>query len=209
MGRGAETRQVILGRAAQVASLVGLEGLTIGGLAEELDLSKSGLFAHFQSKEALQVETLRYAAQLFVDHVVRPALKARRGEPRVRALFERWLEWAKADTLKGGCLFVAASTELDDREGPARQELVGQQKDWLEFLSTVTGGAVTEGHFRPKLDTEQFAHDVYGVMLACHHSRRLLRDPRAEERARRSFETLVLAARAPRPARKPRASAAS
>jgi AcrR family transcriptional regulator len=207
MGRGADTRQVILGRAAQVASLVGLEGLTIGGLAEELDLSKSGLFAHFQSKEVLQVETLRYTAQLFIDHVIRPALKARRGEPRVRALFERWLEWAKADTLEGGCLFVAASTELDDREGPARQELVRQQKDWLEFLSTVTGGAVTEGHFRPKLDTEQFAHDVYGVMLVCHHSRRLLRDPRAEERARRAFETLVLAARPPRPARKPRAVA--
>ena len=89
MGRGADTRQVILGRAAQVASLVGLEGLTIGGLAEELQLSKSGLFAHFHSKEALQVDTLRFAAQLFIDSVIRPALKSRRGEPRVRALFER------------------------------------------------------------------------------------------------------------------------
>ena len=207
MGRGADTRNVILGRAAQVASLVGLEGLTIGGLAEDLELSKSGLFAHFQSKEALQVETLRFAAQLFIDNVIRPALKARRGEPRVRALFERWLDWAKADTLVGGCLFVAASTELDDREGPARQELVRQQKDWLEFVSTVAGGAVTEGHFRAKLDTEQFAIDVYGVMLACHHSRRLLRDPRADERARRAFEALVLAAQPP-PARTSRASAA-
>ena len=206
MGRGADTRNVILGRAAQVASLVGLEGLTIGGLAEDLELSKSGLFAHFQSKEALQVETLRFAAQLFIDNVIRPALKARRGEPRVRALFERWLEWAKADTLVGGCLFVAASTELDDREGPARQELVRQQKDWLEFVSTVAGGAVTEGHFRAKLDTEQFAIDAYGVMLACHHSRRLLRDPRADERARRAFEALVLAAQPPRPARTSRPS---
>jgi AcrR family transcriptional regulator len=198
MGRGAETRQVILGRAAHVASLVGLEGLTIGGLAGELRLSKSGLFAHFHSKEALQVETLRFAAQLFVDNVIRPALKSRRGEPRVRALFERWLDWAKADTLEGGCLFVAASAELDDREGPARQELVRRQKDWLQFLSTVAGGAVSEGHFRAKLDTEQFAQDVYGVMLACHHSRRLLRDPRAEERARRAFDALVDAARRPR-----------
>jgi AcrR family transcriptional regulator len=209
MGRGADTRQVILSRAAQVASLVGLEGLTIGGLAEELDLSKSGLFAHFHSKEALQVETLRFTAQLFIDSVIRPALKARRGEPRVRSLFERWLEWARADTLEGGCLFVAASTELDDREGPARQELVRQQKDWLQFLSTVTGAAVTEGHFRAKLDTEQFAQDVYGVMLACHHSRRLLRDPRAEERARRAFDTLVLAARSPRPLRRVRTTVAS
>jgi AcrR family transcriptional regulator len=209
MGRGADTRQTILGRAAQVASLVGLEGLTIGALAEELELSKSGLFAHFHSKEALQVETLRFAAQLFIDSVIRPALKARRGEPRVRALFERWLEWAQADTLRGGCLFVAASTELDDREGPARRELVRQQKDWLAFLSTVAGGAVTEGHFRSQLDTEQFAHDVYGVMLACHHSRRLLRDPRAEERARRAFDALVRAARPFKPVGKPRPPTAS
>jgi AcrR family transcriptional regulator len=206
MGRGADTRQEILGRAAQVASLVGLEGLTIGGLAEELELSKSGLFAHFQSKEALQVETLRFAAQLFVESVVRPALKAKRGEPRFRAVFERWLEWARANTLEGGCLFVAASSELDDREGPARQELVRQQKEWLGFLKTVAAGAASEGHFRSKLDLEQLAHDVYGVMLACHHSRRLLRDPKAEERARRAFDTLVLAARPPR---KPRPSAAS
>jgi len=198
MGRGAETRQVILGRAAQMASRLGLQGLTIGGLAEDLELSKSGLFAHFQSKEALQVETLRFAAQLFIDNVIRPALKARRGEPRVRALFERWLEWARAFIREGGCLFVAAATELDDREGPARQELVRQQKDWRELLSSVARGAVTEGHFRSKLDTEQFAHDMHGVMLAYHHSRRLLRDPRAEERARRAFEALVVGARSPR-----------
>jgi AcrR family transcriptional regulator len=206
MGRGADTRQVILGRAAEVASLVGLEGLTIGSLAEELQLSKSGLFAHFQSKEALQVETLRFAAQLFIERVIRPALKVPRGEPRVRALFERWLEWGRADILQGGCLFVAASTELDDREGPARRELVRQQKEWLSLLATVAGGAVTEGHFQSKLDTRQFAHDVYGVMLAWHHARRLLRDPRAEERARRAFNVLVLAAR---PLRKTRPLAAS
>jgi AcrR family transcriptional regulator len=205
MTKGEETRAAVLEQAFAMASRLGLEGLTIGNLAEAAGLSKSGLFAHFQSKEALQVETLRFAAQLFIDNVIRPALKARRGEPRVRALFERWLEWAKADTLVGGCLFVAASTELDDREGPARQELVRQQKDWLEFVSTVAGGAVTEGHFRAKLDTEQFAIDVYGVMLACHHSRRLLRDPRAEERARRAFDALILAARPPRPARSARA----
>jgi AcrR family transcriptional regulator len=206
MGRGADTRQVILERAAQVASVVGLEGLTIGGLAEDLELSKSGLFAHFQSKEALQVETLRFTAQLFVDRVVRPALKEPRGEPRVRALFERWLEWGRAEILEGGCLFVAASAELDDREGPARRELVRQQKGWLGLLSSVAGAAVIEGHFRSKLDTAQFAHDVYGVMLAWHHARRLMRDPRAEDRARRAFEALVLAARPPRGPRPPAAS---
>jgi len=198
VSKGEDTRQVILERAAQLASRVGLEGLTIGQLAGELSLSKSGLFAHFQSKEGLQVQTLRFTAELFVDRVVRPALKTPRGEPRLRALVERWLAWAEADVLKGGCLFVAAATELDDREGPLREELVRQQNDWLELIANVARTGVSEGHFRPRLDTEQLAHDIYGVMLAYHHARRLLRDPRARERAERAFEVLVLAARADR-----------
>jgi AcrR family transcriptional regulator len=204
MGKGEQTRQAILEKAAQVASRQGLEGLTIGTLADDLQLSKSGLFAHFQSKEALQVQTLRFTAELFVDEVIRPALKQPRGEKRLFALFDRWLEWAKADRLRGGCLFVAAAAELDDREGPARDELVRQQTDWLELIANVAGTGVTEGHFAPKLDTRQMAHDILGVMLAYHHARRLLRDPRAEERARRAFAALVAAARpapGPRPAR--------
>ncbi len=208
MGKGSETRQLILERAAQTASRSGLDGLTIGQLAGELGLSKSGLFAHFHSKEALQVQTLRHAAELFVDRVVRPALKAPRGEPRLRALFERWLAWAEADVLKGGCLFVAAATELDDLDGPARDELVRQQRDWLELIANVARTGVGEGHFQAGLDTEQLAHDLHGVMLAYHHARRLLRDPRAPQRARSAFDALVRAARAPRPARsaRPRAS---
>ena len=201
MGKGDERRQLILERAAQTASRLGLEGLTIGRLASDLGLSKSGLFAHFQSKEALQVQTLRHAAELFVDRVVRPALKAPRGERRLRALFERWLVWAEADVLKGGCLFVAAATELDDQDGPVRDELVRQQRDWLELIANVARTGVAEGDFRPQLDGEQIAHDLYGVMLAYHHARRLLRDPRASERARRAFDALVEAARAPRPSR--------
>jgi AcrR family transcriptional regulator len=196
--KGEETKQTILGRAAGVASLLGLEGLTIGRLATELDISKSGLFAHFHSKEALQRETLRYAADLFVERVIRPALKASRGEPRVRALFDGWQRWARANTLKGGCVFVAAAAELDDREGPVREELVKQQRDWLDLISNVARTGVTEGHFRADLDTEQFAHDVHGVMLAYHHASRLLRDPKADARATRAFEALVAAARARR-----------
>ena len=207
MGKGSETRQLILERAAQSASRSGLDGLTIGQLAGELGLSKSGLFAHFHSKEALQVQTLRHAAELFVDRVVRPALKAPRGEARLRALFERWLAWAEADVLKGGCLFVAAATELDDLDGPARDELVRQQRDWLELIANVARTGVTEGHFAAGLDTEQLAHDLHGVMLAYHHARRLLRDPRAPQRAESAFDALVRAARVPRPARSARARA--
>ena len=207
MGKGDDRRQLILERAAQTASRLGLEGLTIGQLASDLGLSKSGLFAHFQSKEALQVQTLRHAAELFVDRVVRPALKAPRGERRLRALFERWLAWAEADVLKGGCLFVAAATELDDQEGPVRDELVRQQRDWLELIANVARTGIAEGDFRPGLDGEQLAYELYGVMLAYHHARRLLRDPRAPRRARDAFDALVEAARSPRPSRAARARA--
>ncbi len=207
MGKGDERRQLILERAAQTASRLGLEGLTIGQLASDLGLSKSGLFAHFQSKEALQVQTLRHAAELFVDRVVRPALKAPRGERRLRALFERWLAWAEADVLKGGCLFVAAATELDDLDGPVRDELVRQQRDWLELIANVARTGIAEGDFRPGLDGEQVAFELYGVMLAYHHARRLLRDPRAPQRARDAFDALVEAARSPRPSRAARARA--
>jgi AcrR family transcriptional regulator len=197
MGKGGETHQAILERAVQVASREGLEGLTIGGLAFDLHLSKSGLFAHFRSKEALQVETIRFTAALFVDQVVRPALKAPRGEARVRAIFDRWLDWALADPTRGGCLFVAAAAEWDDREGPARDELVRQQTDWLDLIANVARTGIAEGEFRADTDPGQVAHDLLGVMLAYHHTGRLLRDPRAEERARRAFETLLASIRKP------------
>lgn len=195
MTKGEDTRRAILGEAAQVASCVGLEGLSIGRLATELELSKSGLFAHFRSKESLQVETLRHAAALFIDSVVRPALKAPRGEPRLRALFERWLQWARSDVLPGGCLFVTASVEFDDRGGGVRDEVVRHQRDWLELISNVARTGVTEGHFRDDLDVEQLAWDFYGVALAFHLARRLLRDPKADARADAAFEALVARAR--------------
>src|SRR5687768_7437135 len=112
MSKGEDTRQAILGRSVELAARVGLEGLSIGRLAEELELSKSGLFAHFKSKENLQVETIRAAVGQFIEEVVAPALKAPRGEPRVRALVERWLGWGRRE---GGCFFLAAAYELDDQ----------------------------------------------------------------------------------------------
>ena len=211
MRKGELTRQSVLEHAASLASQVGLEGLTIGRLAEELALSKSGLFAHFRSKEALQIQVLEFAGQRFVDTVVRPALATPRGEPRVRALFERWLEWPRTGALAAGCLFVALATELDDRPGPARDRLVQLQKDWMEVLATSFRGGIREGHFRPDADPEQFAYDIYGIMLAHHHASRLLGDPGARARARRGFEALLDAARpniAERPAVRRRAPAA-
>jgi AcrR family transcriptional regulator len=199
--RGSDTRKAVLEHAFNLASQVGLDGLTIGRLAEDLDLSKSGLFGHFQSKEALQVQVLRHAADRFVDAVLRPALKAPRGEARVRQLFERWLEWPKVVPQQGGCLFVAAATELDDKPGPARDVLVELQRDWLEVLANAVRTAIAVGDFHEGADPEQFAQDLYGIMLACHHASRLLRDPKAEKRARVAFDALLQAARAGKPGR--------
>ena len=196
--KGAQTREAILERSLSLASHLGLEGLTIGRLAEELDLSKSGLFAHFRSKEELQLQTLQRAAEQFVEAVVRPALAVPRGERRVRALFERWLRWPEVVPQPGGCIFVAAAVELDDRPGPARDLLVRLQRDWLDVIATTVRAASTEGEFRRDVDPEQFAYEVYGIMLVCHHATRLLRDPKATEHAERAFTRLVDSARARR-----------
>ena len=194
MSKGAVTRNTILDHAVGLASRVGLEGLTIGTLADELELSKSGLFAHFHSKEALQIRVLEHAADSFVERVVRPALAQPRGLPRVRALFDHWIEWSHFASMPGGCLFVTAATELDDRPGPVRDRLRQLQSDWLGVIATSFRKGIDERHFRSDADPDQFAQDLYGVALAYHHAHRLLQDPKAEARARHAFEALLSAA---------------
>lgn len=196
MSKGTKTRTSILTHATELASQVGLSGLTIGSLAEELELSKSGLFAHFRSKEALQVQVLEHAAADFAQRVVIPSLKEPRGEPRLRALFERWLAWGLDSGLPGGCVFVAAASELDDRPGPARDRLVALQREWFAVLSLSVRKGIESGVFDRKCDPDQFAQDLYGIMLGCHHQSRLMKDPQAEARARRAFDALLDAARA-------------
>ena len=193
MSKGTATRQAVLDEAARVASRVGLSGLTIGSLAASTQLSKSGLFAHFQSKESLQLQLLDHTRARFIDLVIRPALAAPRGEPRMRELFRRWLAW-DAEALPGGCLFVAASAEFDGQPGPVRDRLAQDQRDWLDTIAQVFRTGVAEGHFRPDADPVQFAYDLHGTMLAYHHASRLLDDPGAAARAARAFEALVAAA---------------
>jgi AcrR family transcriptional regulator len=192
MSKGAETREAILDTATRLARTVGLGGITIGTLATSAELSKSGLYAHFRSKESLQLQILEHGRARFVREVLAPALTAPRGEPRVRALFDNWLRW---DSQDGGCLFVAASSELDDQPGPVRDGVVRCQQDWFDSLTAVFRTAVTEGHFRADADPEQLAFDANGVMLSFHMSNRLLGDPSAAERARRAFEALLDKAR--------------
>lgn len=190
MSRGPETREAILETALREASLRGLEALSIGGLARAVGLSKSGLFAHFDSKENLQIAVLESAAARFVAEVVSPALKSPRGEPRLRALFERWLRWSSRE-LPGGCIFLATAPELDDRPGPVREALVRSQRDWLATLSEAVTRAVEEGHLRPDTDADEFACRWMSLLVAHGYFSRLLRDPRSEERTRASFEELL------------------
>jgi len=177
MRKGEQTRTLILNEAVALASQVGLEGLSIGSLAGRLDMSKSGLFAHFGSKEDLQVRTLRRAQELFLEQVVSPALKQAQGLPRLRNLFSNWLAWLESnDDLPGGCLMLAASVEYDDRPGAVRDLLVAGQRELR--------GAIAK------------AIELFGVVLAAHHDLRLLGDPRALERAGDALERLIEAHRA-------------
>lgn len=190
-----ETRQAILHQGVETAYRVGLSGLTIGELASATGLSKSGLYAHFRSKESLQIDVLNQARAEFIDAVIRPALSVPRGETRVRELFERWVVCGRT-RLPGGCLFVKAASELDEQIGPVRDQLVQDHRDLYDTIAQIFRTGITEGQFRPDADPMQFAADLDGVMLAFYHWHRLLDDPAAEARARRAFDTLLDAARA-------------
>lgn len=187
MRKGEATRAAILDRATEVARSAGVEGLTIGRLATELSLSKSGLFAHFGSKEALQVAVIEHAREQFVNRVIAPALKAPRGEPRLRALMDRWMAWG-ADP--GGCIFMALSAELDDRPGPARDALVTALRDLLDALAHAAKVAIDAQHFRADVDPPQVAFELYGIMAATHAAARLVNDPKVGTRTRRALDAL-------------------
>ena len=195
MGKGAETRTAVLDTAITLASTLGLEGLTIGKLAEQVGMSKSGLFAHFSSKENLQVAVLEAALERFVGLVVAPALKKPRGEPRLRSLIELWLEWSKQDFLPGGCILLSASVELDDRPGTARDRLVSAQKDWLGTLIGAARIAIDEKHFRKDLDCEQLGHELFSIAYGYHFLRRIVDPATAERRVRTSFDRVLNDAR--------------
>ncbi len=196
MSKGDDTRQAILAEALDLTSEVGLEGLTIGVLAKLVGMSKSGLYAHFSSKEELQVQVLQAAAELFREQVFEPARQRPRGLPRIHALFDLWLDWS-ATVLRGGCPFIAASTEFDDRPGPVREALVEHLETVTSMMARAAAIAVEEGHFRRDTDPALFAFEVWGVLLSAHHGHRLMGKRDAREHARRAFQRILEAAQAP------------
>jgi AcrR family transcriptional regulator len=187
--KGRDTKSTIIETGLEMSSQLGLECVTIGNLAKELQMSKSGLFAHFQSKENLQIEILQYAAEDFSQFVIRPALKVERGIPRIRDLVRRWIEWG--DKLTGGCIFVSAGMEYSDRPGKVRDALMRQQEEWLDSLRRIAQSAVKAGDFRENVDCEQFAFDLYSLLLGFHYYYKLLNDTKTRKRLQVAFEKLL------------------
>ncbi len=188
--KGDLTRQAILEDALQLASIVGFHGLTIGVLAKRLNLSKSGLFAHFGSKEALQQAIIETGSEHFIGLVVRPAMELGSAVETLHRLFDGWLEWS-TERMAGGCLFVTATVEFDDRPGPVRDQIVEIERTWLGLIADSARRAMALHEFRADLDPAQFAYDFNAILLGFNQVRRLLNDPDSETRARRAFRRLL------------------
>lgn len=188
--KGEQTRITILDEALNIARRLGLEGLTIGTLAEATGMSKSGLFAHFGSREDLQLATLEHVKTSFGEQVLAPVLKVDRGLPRLRALFVSWLDW-KAAPGPGGCVLQSAAHEYDDRPGRIRDSVVDGQRQALAMIERATRLAIQEGHLQADTDPAQIAFEMYGQVLVSFNHRRLLGDREARKRALLAFEELV------------------
>ncbi|MBI4290633.1 MAG: GNAT family N-acetyltransferase [Betaproteobacteria bacterium] len=191
MSKGEHTRALILDQAVWLASSVGIEGLSIGSLALQLGLSKSGLFAHFGSRQALQLATLKRAQELFHARVFRPALAAQRGLPRLRALFQNWFDWLEDSRRPGGCVILAATYEFDNQPGPIHDLLAATQRELRGGIAKGVRMAIEAGHFSATTDPWQVTFELFGIILAAHHDRHMLQDLRAAERAKKAFERLV------------------
>lgn len=195
MRKGDETRSTILRQAISMASIFGLEGLTIGRLATQTGMSKSGLFRHFGSKEALQFAVLEMTTEDLTNSVVEPAIEELTGERRLRKLFSNWMEWIGTDQRPGGCPLMGAFVELDDQPGELRNFLVEQQIEWLDCIRRMAQKTVSEGNFQSSLDTRQFAFEFHNIGLGFNFSLRLLHDPNALDRTYTVFNNLIRKAR--------------
>ncbi len=187
--KGRQTHAAILDAALALASQVGLEGLSIGALAEAMQMSKSGVFAHFGSREELQLSVVREYHDRFEAEVFFPALAAARGLPRLRALFARWIERVTHE-IDSGCIYISGAVEFDDRPGAVRDALVAMVQAWQRALGRAIMAAVAEGHLRPDTDAPQLLFEIHGLILALHHDARFLRQPGAVGRARAGLERL-------------------
>jgi AcrR family transcriptional regulator len=188
---------------------MGLEGLSIGALAEVTQMSKSGVFAHFGSREELQISVIREYHARFEEEVFFPAVREPRGLPRLRALFERWVRRVSVE-VDSGCIYISGAVEFDDRPGPVRDALASMVRDWHAALARAIRQAIENGQLQPDTDPMQMLFELHGLILALHHDARFLRTPGALDRAHVAFERILshysvpaapAGTRAPRPSR--------
>lgn len=190
MRKGELTRAAILDVALELSSRDGLEGLTIGLLADRMNMSKSGVFAHFGSREDLQLEVVKLYHHRFEQEVFFPSVREPRGLPRLQSMFDRWLERVSVE-IASGCIYISGAVEYDDRPGPIREELVKMVQAWQGALQRAARQAIEVGHLRAGTDADQLVYEMYGLILALHHDARFLRMPGSVDRARRGFERLI------------------
>jgi AcrR family transcriptional regulator len=195
--KGQQTRATILDAALALASHMGLEGLSIGALAEVTQMSKSGVFAHFGSREELQISVIREYHRRFEEEVFFTSMTEPRGLPRLRALFERWVRRVSVE-LDSGCIYISGAVEFDDRPGPVRDALADMVQAWQSALERAIHLAVEEGHLRPDTDPLQLLFETHGLILALHHDARFLRLAGAVDRARAGFDRILGYYAAPR-----------
>jgi len=182
--RGLRTRTAILRRSVDIASVEGLEGLTVGRLAEDLGMSKSGLFAHFGSKEELQLATVEMARQIFIEQITRPALSAPKGMPRLWSIIDRWLAYIERGIFKGGCFFTAASFEFDSREGPVRNRIAEIMREWIGVLTRALEEAQKAGHISADIDMKRLTFEIQSIAIGGLWARQLLDDRDSYSRSR-------------------------
>ncbi len=188
--KGLQTKAAIVDAALGLATQIGLEGLSIGALAEVMQMSKSGVFAHFGSREELQISVIREYHTRFEDEVFYPAMALPRGLPRLRALFANWMKRTSVE-IDSGCIYISGAVEFHDRTGPVRDALAGSVNTWLAAMRRAIDIAVAEGHLAPGTDAAQLAFEVHALILALHYEARFLHSPESIERAVRAFESIL------------------
>ena len=191
MGHAASTRERILDRGLALMSQSGLEGVTLGVLADQVGMSKSGLFAHFRSKEEVQIKLLEHTAEVGAAHIIAPSMKEPEGLPRLQALVRNWFGWAPRAGLPGGCPVAAGLFEFDDVEGPVRNKILEMEAAWRGLLTKTVTEARSLGHLRKDLDVAQFVWELCGIYLSHHAAQRFLKSPDADRRAKTAFEALL------------------
>jgi len=190
MRKGELTRAAILDVALDLASRDGLEGLTIGVLADKMNMSKSGVFAHFGSREDLQIEVLKLYHRRFEQEVFYPAMKEARGLPRLRALFDRWVKRVSVE-IDSGCIYISGAVEFDDRPGPVRDALASSVQTWHAAMKRAIVQAREQGHVDAATDPQQMLFEIHGLILALHYEARFLRLADSIAHANKGFENIL------------------